>query len=453
MDTAENFLEEVREELDRAEGCLLTMERELRHRSLLEDLLRSFHSVKSAGKFTDRPELEPLIHSAEAFVRALLEGRLELTATAIAVLVTVIDAARVVADGAVSAAERGNDLSALIALLGRLQSRALSDGSALEESAEEECRTVLGARLGDLLVRSGRVSAAQVAEAVQRQVDGDRRLLGEILTEQGAVEAGEVSDMLALQAQSVPVRHHRQVRVPVEVMNELVHEGKVLVRLARSINQPLPLSRGSIRLESTALHVQQLIRSACRQPVRVLWSHFPRFLHDLSKTMGKAVRLETQGDELELDRSVMDAIQGPLVHLVRNAVDHGIEPPEERVRCGKAPEGVLRLRARTCDQAVVVEVSDDGAGIDARLLIDKAVRTGLLSAAAAETMTPEAALSLVFLPGLSLAPQVTQVSGRGVGLDVVRTGIESIGGRVEVDTRLHLGTVFRIRVPVTDGDD
>ena len=185
------------------------------------------------------------------------------------------------------------------------------------------------------------------------------------------------------------------------------------------------------------------------QPIGTLWAKFPRLVRDLALACGKQVRLDIEGEDTELDKTLIEAIRDPLTHLVRNAVDHGIEPPGDRAGAGKPPEGVLRLRAFHEGGQVVVEVSDDGGGIDPARVRAKAVAAGLVTTEQAARMSDREALNLIFLPGFSTAERVTKVSGRGVGMDVVRTNIERIGGTVDVQSRLGAGTTFKIKIPLT----
>lgn len=184
-----------------------------------------------------------------------------------------------------------------------------------------------------------------------------------------------------------------------------------------------------------------------RQPIGEVWSKFPRMVRDLATLCGKHVVLRMDGTGTELHRSTIEAVRDPLMHIVRNAVDHGIEPPNVRISRNKRPEGQLVLRAFRTDGHVCIEVSDDGAGIDTSRLRAKAVESGILSANAASELSEQQALNLIFVPGLSTVAAVTSVSGRGVGMDVVRTNLEAIGGSVEVSSTGGGGTTLRMRVP------
>jgi two-component system chemotaxis sensor kinase CheA len=185
------------------------------------------------------------------------------------------------------------------------------------------------------------------------------------------------------------------------------------------------------------------------QPIGQVWSKMPRIVRDLAHQLGREVDLEMDGHDTELDRSLLEALKGPLTHLVRNSLDHGIEPPPARAAAGKPTAGRLLLRAYHESGQVVVEITDDGKGIDPRHIGDVAVRRGVVTREQLARMEPRDVLDLIFRPGFSTAEQVTNVSGRGVGMDVVRTSIERIGGSVDLTSTVGCGTTMRIRIPLT----
>ena len=191
----------------------------------------------------------------------------------------------------------------------------------------------------------------------------------------------------------------------------------------------------SRRLDMVTADLRESVMKARMQPVSNVFSKMPRMVRDLSQSLGRRVRLQMEGQETELDKSLLEAIKDPLTHAVRNSLDHGIEPPEVREAAGKDPEGTLRLRAMQEGSHVVIEVSDDGAGIAVEKVRAKAIERGLISADRAALQSERELLQLIFLPGFSTAAAVTKVSGRGVGMDVVRTNVEKIGGKVEIDSR------------------
>jgi two-component system chemotaxis sensor kinase CheA len=205
----------------------------------------------------------------------------------------------------------------------------------------------------------------------------------------------------------------------------------------------------SRRLDMVTADLRESVMKARMQPVSNVFSKMPRLVRDLTHALGRRARLQMEGQETELDKSLLEAIKDPLTHAVRNSLDHGIETPAEREAAGKDPEGTLILRAVQEGSHVVVEVSDDGAGIAPEKIRNKAIERGLLTPERAAQLGERDLLQLIFLPGFSTATQVTNVSGRGVGMDVVRTNVEKIGGKVEIDSRAGKGTTLRMRIPLT----
>jgi two-component system chemotaxis sensor kinase CheA len=195
--------------------------------------------------------------------------------------------------------------------------------------------------------------------------------------------------------------------------------------------------------------LRESVMKARMQPVSNIFSKMPRLVRDLSQALGRHVRLHVEGQDTELDKSLLEAIKDPLTHAVRNSLDHGIEPPEVRQAAGKDPEGTLKLRASQEGSHVVIEVSDDGAGIAVEKIRQKAIERGFITPDRAAQLAERELLQLIFVPGFSTAAAVTNVSGRGVGMDVVRTNVEKIGGKVEIDSRTGKGTTLRMRIPLT----
>lgn len=251
------------------------------------------------------------------------------------------------------------------------------------------------------------------------------------------------------------------VRIPIGLLDSLMSlVGELVVdrtRLFHTVERSR-LTNGAIRdeLDSVTHHLgritselQDQVMRARMVPVDVVFRRFPRLVRDLSKSLGKEVQLEIEGRETELDRSIIEHIGDPLIHLIRNALDHGIEPPDERQRAGKPPRGALRLAAQHEEGRIILTIQDDGRGIDPARILASARQKGLLTAEEAKEVTETQALELIFRAGFSTAEEVTDVSGRGVGMDVVRRNIERIGGQVTLRTAPGAGTAFRIELPLT----
>jgi two-component system chemotaxis sensor kinase CheA len=245
----------------------------------------------------------------------------------------------------------------------------------------------------------------------------------------------------------------RTVRVDVDLLETLMRQvGELVLARNQLISHAGELADGGRTLQRLSLIVSELQEDVMKtrmQPVEQLWSKLPRVVRDLARQFGKEVTLSLNGGETELDRSVLEAVKDPLTHLVRNAVDHGIEAPEVREAAGKPKCGTLSLSASHQGGLVILEMSDDGAGIDPRRIAAKALANGLVTEAQLAGMSTREITDLVFQPGFSTAEVVTNVSGRGVGMDVVRTNIEKIGGTVDLTSAAGVGTSVRIKIPLT----
>ncbi len=253
------------------------------------------------------------------------------------------------------------------------------------------------------------------------------------------------------------LRTLRTVRVDIERLDNLMNlVGELVINKTRleqigvthRISELVEAVEQMGRLTSD---LQSIVMKVRMVPVEHVFNRFPRMVRDLAREMGKEVEFVVEGKETELDRTVIDEIGEPLVHLLRNALDHGIETPEERIKKGKPPVGLLRLEARHEGNNVVIEVEDDGRGIDVEKVRKKAIAMGLLSEKEKEEsyLDEKALLNLIFQPGFSTADEVTDVSGRGVGMDVVKSKIESLNGTIEIETRKDLGTKVKVTLPLT----
>jgi two-component system chemotaxis sensor kinase CheA len=231
-------------------------------------------------------------------------------------------------------------------------------------------------------------------------------------------------------------------------VGELVLARNQILQFADSLNDPAFLGT-SQRLNLITTELQEVVMKTRMQPIGNIWSKFPRIVRDLALQCGKKVRIESEGKETELDKTIVEAIKDPLTHLVRNAVDHGIESPEARLAAGKPEEGCLFLRAFHEGGQVNIEVTDDGGGLNHERIRQRAVERGLISREQATRMSDRDATTLIFAPGFSTAAQVTNVSGRGVGMDVVKTNIDKIGGTVDLQSQLGRGTTVKIKIPLT----
>jgi two-component system chemotaxis sensor kinase CheA len=326
---------------------------------------------------------------------------------------------------------------------------------ARKKSRTAQFRPAAG-KIGGLLVERGAIRPEDLAVALQEQESGDRRRLGEILVALGLCRQEEVDtaqQILESRARETVVVE--TVRVAVDALDTLMNLVGELV-LAR--NQLLQFAGNvpdagfhavSQRMNLIATELQAQVMKTRMQPIGNVWNKFPRTVRDLALNCGKEVQLEMEGQSTELDRTIIEAIKDPLTHLVRNAIDHGIETPDVRKQQGKDPCGRLKLRAFHEGGQVNIEVSDDGAGLNVELIRKKALERGVITSQQAAHMPDRDVFNLIFLPGFSTAQKVTNVSGRGVGMDVVKTNIEKIGGVVELQSIVGQGTTVRVKIPLT----
>ncbi len=233
------------------------------------------------------------------------------------------------------------------------------------------------------------------------------------------------------------------------MINHVVERFEVEVTEGAAGDLVKELRKGSVYLDQVSKEIQASVLSIRMVPVKTIFSKFPRMLRDLAKASGKKIELQMVGEETEIDKSLIEELSDPLIHLIRNSADHGVETPEARLKSGKAETGVVILRARHEGDSVLVEIEDDGHGIDPAVIRAKAVEKGMMSAERAAAMSDEEAINLIFLPGFSTAAKVTDISGRGVGMDVVRSNVRRLNGHVSVQSVVGKGSIFTLKLPLT----
>ncbi len=287
--------------------------------------------------------------------------------------------------------------------------------------------------------------------------------IDEASASQPAASAAPVGDRAAAEAGAARIEATQTIRMDVDRLDALMNLVGELVIDRTRINQITKVLQARYRgdevvqsLEQIAAHIGKMVEDlndgmmqARMVPIGTLFSKFPRLVRDLARSTGKHADLITEGEDTEIDRAVIEKIKDPLIHLLRNAVDHGIEPPEVRAAAGKPEAGTIRLVARHDQGRILITLTDDGGGIDANAVKRTAVRRGIVTADAAERMSEHEALELIFAAGLSTAVATTDISGRGVGMDVVRSSIGALNGVVSVETRAGAGTTFTLHLPLT----
>ncbi len=455
------FLLESYENLDRLDQEFVKLETEPGNLELLKSIFRTIHTIKGTCGFLGFSKLETLAHAGENLLSMLRDGHLALNSEITTALLAMVDAVREMLASIDTVGNEGErDDHALIETLARLLNPpvAIKEEAppAKTEEAAKNPEVQPEANIGEILIKRGAAKVIDVYDAVHQQEQGDPRRVGEILVEKGAVKSQELVEALNLQQQArAGSTSDSTIRVEVSQLDRLMNRVGELVLLRNQIlqfsnnSEDSGLLATSQRLNLITTELQEGVMKTRMQPIGNIWSKFPRTVRDVAMSCGKKVRIEMEGKETELDKTIIEAIKDPLTHIVRNSVDHGIETPEKRIAAGKPVEGLLSLRAYHEGGQVNIEISDDGAGLDLEKIRKKAVEKGVITAEQSARMTEREAANLIFLPGLSTAEKVTNVSGRGVGMDVVRTNIDKIGGSVDVQSKPGAGSTVRMKIPLT----
>lgn len=450
------FLIECYENLDQMDKDLLAIEDSPTSEPLLRNVFRTIHTIKGGAGFLGFGALERLTHIAETLLSELRDGKRLFTTNIATTLLATVEKCR---EGLRLVESRGNDdgfdPQPVIQQLMMLEvARGGITAATTPASGANAGEDLL--KLGDVLIRQGKVNQNQIKDALDQQEQGDPLHLGEILVEKEFIKSQDIREAITtLQESKAPMVGDSTIRVDVALLDKLMTRVGELVLTRNQILQrtngleDAGFVRTAQRLNLITTELQEGVMKTRMQPIGNVWTKFPRVVRDLSAQLSKQVRIEMEGKETELDKTIVEAIKDPLTHLVRNSVDHGIETPEARSAAGKPVEGILLLRAYHEGGQVNIEVSDDGAGLNLERIRKKAVERGIVSADQASRMSDHEAAQIILLPGFSTAEQVTSVSGRGVGMDVVKTNIEKIGGVIDVQSRPGKGTTVKIKIPLT----
>ena len=420
----EEFRVESNENLSRLDREMVELETKPKDSNLLSSVFRTIHTIKGTCGLLGFNTLQSITHLAENLLSQVRDGKRDLTPALVTLILSTVDAIRRILETIETTGKEGPD-------------------------EYEELRRQLAA--ADALVPttpsvasgSEQPSDAEASMAPNEQAKG---------TEPIAASATEPDNAATKAGNTIS---DSTIRVAVEHLDKLMNLVGELVLTRNQIlqfnaqNNDVTLNAASQRLNLITTELQGGVMKTRLQPIGLVWNKLPRLVRDLSSSLGKQIHLEMEGAGTELDKTIIEAIKDPITHIVRNACDHGFERPEVRVRNGKSATGTLTLRAFHEGGQVNIEIADDGAGMDVQQLKNKAVQKGLIRAEQAERMSDREGLSLIFLAGFSMAKEVTNVSGRGVGMDVVKTNIEKIGGVVDLTSRPGEGTTIKLKIPLT----
>src|SRR5579871_2681885 len=481
-DLLREFLTETSESLDTVDNQLVRFEQEPNNAKILDNIFRLVHTIKGTCGFLGLPRLEALAHAGETLMGKFRDG-MPVTADAVTLILSSIDRIKEILGGleATEAEPEGNDQDLIVQLHDMVERgmaamaaspAAVAPPPAPETSSQTEGRLtyqVLERELRpgevslDELERAFRETAAEPvapapkpaapkAEVSAPAPKAESQAAPEKAAKSAAKKAKTAVDAEASEADRVA---NQSIRVNVDTLEHLM---TMVSELVLTRNQLLEISRRNEdtefkvplqRLSNVTAELQEGVMKTRMQPIGNAWQKLPRIVRDLSGELGKQIELDMHGADTELDRQVLDLIKDPLTHMVRNSADHGLETPAERAAAGKPEVGTIRLSAYHEGGHILICIADDGRGLNTDRIKQKALENGLASELDLEKMTEAQIHKYIFAPGFSTAAKVTNVSGRGVGMDVVRTNIDQIGGTIDVKSVPGEGSSFTIKIPLT----
>lgn len=483
------FLIECNENLDALDQQVVELEKNPTDEQLIASVFRTIHTIKGTSGFFGFNILGSITHIAESILGQVREKERHLTPELVSLILETVDAVKQVLLVIETTNEEGEDryeplrnrldaafsdcneeavLTLEPAQILFTQSAKTSGATSLEDSPpDSESRRDSGpyafAAPETEFVREERHSADGVT-AESAGIGLQRAVLGAVVKySEPATDSRQSVDVTALSPQEIDRKArgsrgddgvaHSTIRVDISLLDKLMNLVGELVLARNQILQGATQSASSNapaqRLNQITTELQEGVMRTRMQPIGMVWNMLPRVVRDLAAEMGKKIEIQMEGATTELDKTIIESIKDPITHIVRNACDHGIECPEVRVAKGKSPHGTIHLRAFHEGGHVNIEIVDDGAGIDPEKIKNKAVERGLIRAEQAAQMTEWEALRLIFLPGFSTAQKITSISGRGVGMDVVKTNIEKISGTVDLINSVGRGSTLKIKIPLT----
>ena len=477
----QDFLTEAGELLSDVDNKLVDLEKRPKDGGLLNDIFRGFHTIKGGAGFLNLTPMVDLCHLTENIFDLLRRNELVLNANIMDAILAATAAVRVMFDDLARGGQPQAGDAALLASLrailsGDADPAAKSDKPpAAKASAEPPAKAPTAAKS-----EPQPAQAAQLAKSGDKAAEPDWEAFYNAITQappqapardparpQGRRASDDPAPDEAPQgrraADKIAVPRDSTIRIDTTRLDQVltlsgelglaknrlsclrrdIVGGRTDADVLRSFDEAVN------QLDLVVADLQRAVMKTRMQPIGRLFQKYPRMARDLARGLGKDVELVLEGEETELDRAMIDDLADPLIHLVRNAVDHGVEMPQDRVAAGKPERSIVRLMARQEGDHVLIEIRDDGRGINPETLRRKAFEKGLIDADAANRLDTTQSLHLVFLPGFSTKDQASSVSGRGVGMDVVKTGVEKLNGRVEIESEVGVGTTFRISLPLT----
>ncbi len=446
------FIGESNDHLATAEDSLLALENSPGNPEEINKIFRAFHTIKGVSSFLNLDDIRTLTHETETMMDMVRKGTLQLDSSVVDAILGSIDAARKLLVLLDEQVKNGGQLSC--PYYDVAPQIAAVRGIMLARESGAEALPV--PPLGQILMRQPVLQEAQLQEALdeQRTVSGGKKI-GEILVEKGAVTPAQVERALEAQAPREGQVVEQSIKIGIQKLDALIEMVGELVITGTQVAQNRTVSgsddnrliKDMAQLSRIIREVQDVAMNMRLVPIRPVFQKMMRLVRDLSKKSGKEVEMRLSGEDTEIDKNITDLLSDPLMHMVRNSVDHGIEPADVRVANGKQKGGIVELNAFHRGGNIVIEIKDDGGGLNRDKILSKAREKGLVKDS--DTLSDAKIYSLIFEPGFSTADKITDISGRGVGMDVVKRNIDMLRGKIEIESAVGKGTVFAIKLPLT----
>ncbi len=443
MEILGDFIIEAQENLESIELNLLDLEQSPEDNEIINAIFRPFHTIKGVSGFLDLFTVNRLSHSTENLLDSARQGNFIINNQITDIILESVDALKALIQGVEQGLEKGMTAA-----------EGMDVDPLIKRIDETLAMASKGMPLGEMLVQDGSIEQEDLDETLKIQKENPEKKIGEILVEEKKVESKEVISALRTQKAGKKTVS-AQVKVDtlkldnlVDMTGELVISQSMLrqhtqaqaasdKKLFQNLNQ---LTQIVSTIQNTAMGMRMV-------PIKTTFQKMVRLVRDLSKNLKKEVALEMSGEDTEIDRNVVEALYEPMVHMIRNSVDHGMEIPADREAAGKNRKGIVHLRAYHKGGNMVIDIEDDGKGLDSMQLLEKAIDKGLISES--DDLSDSEIFDLIMQPGFSTAKEITDVSGRGVGMDVVKKAIEALRGRIDINSTLGKGTLVTISLPLT----
>lgn len=424
----EDFIEESTEIIESLDKELLKLEKDPGDKELLNSIFRSMHTLKGSAGFLNFGTIKDLAHKLENLLDKLRNGKLKVNSKIMDALLSGLDYLKSMVKKVIEEQNDEIDIEEISELVRKIDSEEIE--GKLKETIKEEKEEL----------------KEELKEEVNKKIDLIEDVLDLKVDEDIEIKTDKKTNK-SVSVHSIRV-DTRRIDIIMNQVSELVTGRNRLLQIgskfrSEELNETAAfIGRITTELQSSVMEMRMV-------PLEKVFSRFPRVVRDLSKDLNKEVELEIKGQETELDRIVIEEVYDPLVHMLRNALDHGIENPNEREKNGKERTGRIEIDARQEENFVYIDISDDGAGMDYKKIRAKAIEKSVVTEDEINSMSENDIINLIFKPGFSTVDKISEVSGRGVGMDVVKNSIEKLGGIVEISTEIGMGSVFRIRLPLT----